>query len=237
MTPNNRLLLISSSFVHGKGYLEHCKDAIKQRLDFGPGKKVMFIPYAMKDLDWYYGAAEPAFSEMGYKLVSAHHYDNPAEAIASDDIGAIFVGGGNTPRLLTHLYKLNLLQAIKQKVSGGVPYVATSAGINVACPTIRTTNDWYIMTPPSLDALGLVDFQINAHFVSGSLTPTHMGETRETRIKEYHEENNLPVVGLPELSWITADNGQCRLGGGTDATVFLSTGETRPWRVGETLQL
>src|SRR5205814_1059955 len=124
----------------------------------------------------------------------------------------IFVGGGNTFRLLAALYRLNLLEPIRERVRGGMPYLGVSAGCNVACPTIKTTNDMPIVQPPSLDALGLVPFQVNAHYYTGShyvrdgdSFVEHFGETRDDRLREFHEENATPVVGLREAGLLHCD--------------------------------
>ena len=133
---------------------------------------------------------------------------------------AIFTGGGNTFRLLKTLYERDLLDVIRTRVRGGVPYIGSSAGTNIACPTIKTTNDMPIVFPPSFDALGLVDFQINPHYLDPDESSTHKGETREQRILEFLEENDTMVVGIREGSALRVENGMATLVGDKPARVF-----------------
>ena len=189
-----RLLLISNSTQHGGGYLEHCAKEIADFL--GSERTVFFVPYALAKHDDYARAARGAFESMGHTVRSAHEGTSPLDQLAECD--AVFIGGGNTFRLLKTLYETGLLEAIRAKCRAGVPYIGTSAGSNVACRSIRTTNDMPIVQPPSFDALQLVMFNLNPHYLDPDPTSTHMGETRETRIMEFHEENDVPVLGLRE---------------------------------------
>ena len=176
-----RLLLISNSLVHGRGYLDHCVDEI---VDFlGRVKTVLFIPYALKNRDKYEQIASERFKKTEIALYSIHREKNPIKAVKNAE--SIFIGGGNTFRLLNELYKNNLLNPIRNLVDSGIPFIGSSAGSNVACPTIKTTNDMPIVEPPSLKALNLVKFQINPHYIDNAPNPKHMGEIRETRIKKY----------------------------------------------------
>ena len=152
----------------------------------------------------------------GYELVGIHKASDPVPAMLEAE--AIFMGGGNTFRLLDRLYRFRLLEPIRERVRGGVPYLGISAGTNVACPTMKTTNDMPIVQPPSLDALGLVPFQVNAHYYTGSnyirhgeQFVEHFGETRDDRLREFHEENETPVVGLWEGGILRVENGRMRL--------------------------
>lgn len=211
-----RLLLLSSSTVHGTAYLEHAAEALKARLD--GASRVLFIPYALKDQDAYAAKARAAFESLGFGLDSLHETSNPKRAVESAD--AIFTGGGNTFRLLDTLYRLDLLDAVRASALGGVPYTGASAGTNLACPTVRTTNDMPIVEPPSLAALGLVPFQINPHYLDPDPASTHKGETREERLMQYHEENALPVVGLREGSLLWVDGDRVTLKGPKPARIF-----------------
>jgi dipeptidase E len=229
------LLLVSSSYCADGGYLDHARDEVKQFLDSCPPGRVLFVPYAAFDLDGYADIAEKFFGDLGYDFASIHRAEDARAAALAPDVKAIFIGGGNTFRLLKALQDRGLLDVIRQKVADGTGYMGTSAGVNVACPTIRTTNDMPIVEPTGLDALGLVDFQINAHFISGALAPGHRGETREQRIAEFHEENDAPVIGLPEASWIRVQGDETVLGGGAEAVVFRRGADHLSWGVGSEL--
>ncbi|MDQ6894288.1 MAG: dipeptidase PepE [Acidobacteriota bacterium] len=199
-----RVLLLSSSNVHGRGYLDHAAPAIGSLL--GPlSGPVLFLPFALSDWDAYAERARARFAQMGYALESLHRAANPAESVRS--AVAFFVGGGNTFRLLNELYRRDLLVPIRHRVSEGVPYVGSSAGSNVAGPTLKTTKDMPIVEPPSFDALGLVDFQISPHYLDPDPASTHMGETQEERIVQYLEENDRPVVGLRESAFLRIEGG------------------------------
>src|SRR4051812_43564707 len=151
-----RVLLISNSTLHGSGYLDHAETEIRDFL--GDLKQVLFVPYALYDRDDYAATARERFQRMGYELTSVHHATNPVQAVEHTDV--VFIGGGNTFRLLKALYDVDLLDVIRERVAEGMPYVGSSAGSNVAGPTIKTTKDMPIVQPPSFDALGLVPFQI-----------------------------------------------------------------------------
>ena len=154
----------------------------------------------------------------GWRLDSLHEARDKEQAILRAE--AIFCGGGNTFRLLDALYELDLLSPIRRRVSEGMPYVGASAGSNLACPTIKTTNDMPIVEPLSFDALGLVPFQINPHYLDPVPGSTHMGETRETRIREFHEENETPVVGLREGAMLRVEGDSVELRGRAGARIF-----------------
>ncbi len=211
-----RLLLISTSTVHGTGYLEHAFSELRALL--GARRGVLFVPYALKDHDAYAAKARASFEGLGYRLDSLHEAASPEDAVEAAE--AIFCGGGNTFRLLDALYRRELLPAVRRRVEDGMPYAGASAGSNLACPTIRTTNDMPILQPPSLDALGLVSFQINPHYLDPVPGSTHMGETRETRINEFHEENHAPVVGLREGAMLRVEGPTVTLKGLAGARIF-----------------
>jgi dipeptidase E len=199
-----RVLLLSSSNVHGRGYLDHAEPAIRSFL--GPlDGPVLFLPFALFDRDAYAERARVRFARMGYELESLHRAANAAGAVRS--AAAFFVGGGNTFRLLNELYRLDLLDSMRRRVDEGAPYMGSSAGSNVAGPTIKTTKDMPIVQPPSFDALGLVDFQISPHYQDPDPASTHMGETQEERILQYLEDNDRPVAGLREGASLRIEEG------------------------------
>jgi dipeptidase E len=155
---------------------------------------------------------------MGIGCASVHKATDAREAVAN--ARAIFIGGGNTFRLLKALYDYELLGPIRERVQSGVPYMGSSAGSNVAGPTIKTTNDMPIIEPPSFEALGLVPFQINPHYVDADPNSTHMGETREERILQFLEENETPVIGLREGAMLRIESGSGALKGTSGARLF-----------------
>ena len=210
------ILLVSNSTLHGGGYLDHVEEEIRNLL--GPARLVLFFPYALHDRDGYAAKATTRFAAMGYEMKSAHAVNDPREAVAEAD--AIFIGGGNTFRLLKALQDLELIEPIRRRIRSGAPYIGSSAGSNVAGPTIKTTNDMPIVQPPSFDALGLVPFQINPHFQDPDPVSTHMGETREERILQFLEENETPVLGMREGAWVRVENRSVMLGGSTGARIF-----------------
>jgi len=211
-----RLLLISNSTLHGSGYLDHAESEIRDFL--AELNHVLFVPFALLDRDKYTATARARFQKMGYELTSIHSAANPAQAVKETD--AMFIGGGNTFRLLKALYDFDLLDVIRERVDAGMPYIGSSAGSNMACPTIRTTNDMPIVQPPSFNALGLVPFQINPHYLDPDPNSRHMGETREERIIQFLEENETPVVGLREGAMLRIENGETMLRGSTGARIF-----------------
>jgi dipeptidase E len=212
-----RILLISNSTLYGSGYLDHAAEEIRDFL--GKIARVLFVPHALHDRDAYASLARERFQRMGYGLDSIHLAVDSRQAV--NDAEAVFIGGGNTFRLLKALYDLDLLSVIRLRVEAGMPYIGSSAGSNVAGPTIKTTNDMPIVQPPSFDALGLVSFQINPHFLDPDPKSTHKGETREERILQFLEENDTPVVGLREGAMVRIENGSMMLKGSSGARIFL----------------
>ena len=232
MTRN--LLLISNSTLHGSGYLDHCADEICKFLDYR--KTVLFIPYARPGgmtYEEYTKVARERFKKMGYKLTGIHEYKSPKEVVKSAE--AIFIGGGNTFVLLNGLYKTNILEDIRNQVNAGIPYIGTSAGSNVACKSIKTTNDMPIVYPPSFDALGFVPFNINPHFLDPDPKSKHKGETRETRIKEFHFFNSEYVIGLREGTMLHIVGDKIILKGTTGARVFKKNTEPKEFKPGDSL--
>ncbi len=213
---SKRLLLLSSSRVHGRGYLDHAESIIR---DFLNGvSRVLFVPYALQDRDGYAAVARQKFEAMGFQLDSIHQAADRAQAVASAE--AVFVGGGNTFRLLNTLYQLDLLSIIRDCANSGMRYMGASAGSNLAGPTIKTTNDMPIVQPPSFAALGLVPFQINPHYIDADPKSTHMGETREQRLREYLEENATPVLAIREPAIIHVEREIVTLEGEAGAKIF-----------------
>ena len=191
---------------------------------FGPVERVLFIPYALADHDGYVRKLVEKGLHAGYPIDGIHGHADPVRAVR--EAPALFVGGGNTFRLLADLYRHGLLEPIRERVRAGVPYLGISAGCNVACPTIKTTNDMPITQPPSLAALGLVPFQVNPHYFAGETwvkrddgLHQHRGETRDDRLREFHEMNDTPVVGLWEEGLLRVEGGRVRLLG-APARVF-----------------
>lgn len=228
---NRRVLLISNSTLYGSGYLDHAETEIRSFLS--GVANVLFVPYALHDRDGYAATAQQRFEKMGYELKSIHTAPDPRQAV--HDAASIFIGGGNTFRLLKALYDNDLIDEIRRRVNEGMPYIGSSAGSNVAGPTIRTTNDMPIVEPPSFDALGLVSFQLNPHFLDPVANSTHMGETREERILQFLEENDTTVAGIREGAMILAENGSYVLRGSSGARIFRKRQEPVEVKPGDNL--
>lgn len=202
------LLLLSNSTNHGSGYLSHATDAVLGHL---AGRALTFVPYALADHETYTSTVREALAPHGIEVIGLHQHADPAAAVAAAE--AVFVGGGNTFRLLAHLQAASLLDPLRERVRNGMPYMGASAGTNIAGPTIRTTNDMPIVQPTSFTALGLVPFQINPHYVDADPASTHNGETREQRLREFLEENDAAVLGLREGTWLHVSGDVARIGG------------------------
>ena len=216
--PMRRLLLLSNSRDTQGRYLVHARDALAEHLR--GVRTLAFAPYASVGYDWeaYAALVGDALQPLGVRVRSLHADADPAGAVRAAD--AIAVGGGNTFHLLATLQRLALLDPIRSAAQGGVPYVGWSAGSVVACPTLRTTNDMPIIAPASFDALGLVRFQINAHFTDAH-PPGFQGETRRQRLQEFMAVNpSVPVIGLPEGDWLEVHGGSITLRGEHAAPVF-----------------
>jgi len=215
------------------------RDAWTRELDdfLGPVERVLFVPYALADHDRYVRMLVERGFHAGRELVGLHRAGAPARAIASAE--AIYVGGGNTFRLLFELESRRLLAPIRRRVLAGMPFVGISAGTNVACPTIRTTNDMPIVWPRSAAALDLVPFQINPHYVDGAF---HLktgrrylpygGETRDVRLTEFHEMNDVPILALREGSILRVEGPRARVTGATGARLFRRSLAPRDLDVG-----
>ena len=225
-------MLISNSYQFGKGYLDHC---IKDISEFVGQREVIFIPYALNNHKEYTNFVRRRLEELGINLIGVNEVNKPNEIIKKAE--SIFIGGGNTFRLINLLYEQNLINLIQRAVREGALYLGSSAGANVACPTIKTTNDMPIVYPPSFAALGLVSFQINSHYKDAEPRSKDMGETREDRIKEFHEENEPPVIGLYEGSWLRISKGVVTLRGTSGAKVFWKNRKAERFTPGHTFDL
>ncbi len=214
-----RLLLISNSTNAGEEYLEYPMGNIKEFL----GKKkinALFIPWAGVTVTWddYEKKVKERFNQVGHEIVSIHHFDDPAKAVTNAE--AIVVGGGNTFRLTGMLHHYGLVPLIRERVLAATPYIGWSAGANVVCPTICTTNDMPIVQPSSFEAFNLVRFQINPHYLD-AVPGGHAGETREMRIAEFIEINReVYVVGLREGTMLLIENGSITLTGSRKMRIF-----------------
>ena len=214
-----KLRIASTSTVHGKGYLEYI---LPELSDFFKGvSEILFIPYARPSgitHDEYTAKAQIGFDKINIRLKGIHEFNNPIEAI--NNAKGIFTGGGNTFLLLKQLYDYKVISTLKNVVENGIPYFGTSAGSNITGLTIQNTNDMPIIYPPSFNALGFINFNLNPHYLDPDPTSTHMGETRETRINEFHTLNSTPVLGLREGSWLQVTGQKVILKGDLNARLF-----------------
>lgn len=213
------MIIASTSTLHGSGYLEYLLDDLT--ILFKEASEILFIPYARPSgisYDEYTTKVADTFLKINKQVKGIHTFENPVTAIKTAE--AIFVGGGNTFVLLNQLHKNNLITVLKDTVKNGTPYLGTSAGSNICGLTIKTTNDMPIVHPPSLNALALIPFNINPHYLDSDLNSKHMGETRETRIHEFHQFNNQPVIGLREGSWLKVSKNSIILKGNLNARIF-----------------
>ena len=213
------MLIASTSTIHGSRPLEYLLDELK--LHFASTEEILFIPYARPSgltYEEYTSRVTIPFKEIGKSVRGIHEYENPKTAITNAK--GIYTGGGNTFVLVHQLYKADVLSELKNVVQNGTPYLGTSAGSNICGLTMNTTNDMPIVYPPSFKTLGLVPFNINPHYLDPNPNSTHMGEARETRIKEFHMYNTQPVIGLREGSWIKVKQDKLTLKGSLHARVF-----------------
>jgi len=211
-----RLLLLSNSTNHGQGYLDHAMPEVRALL-VGV-KRLLFVPFALHDRAAYAAKARARFLSEGIEVEALTADESGRRSVESAE--AVFVGGGNTFRLLKTLQDAALLEPLRARARAGLPYLGASAGINIACPTIKTTNDMPIVQPARFEALGLVPFQINPHYLDPDPGSRHMGETREDRIREFLEENDVAVVGLREGAWLRIEGKDGQVGGAAAARVF-----------------
>ena len=213
------LLLASTSTLHGSDYLEYLLPELKQH--FTNCKTILFIPYARPSgisHEEYTKKTALAFAKIKLNIRGIHEYENPVEAIQNAE--GIFTGGGNTFLLVNELYRNKIMIPLKETLEKGIPYLGTSAGSNISGLSIQTTNDMPIVYPPSFQTLGLISFNLNVHFQDADTPSKHMGESRETRINEFHHFNNFPVLGLKEGSWLEIKANKIVLKGNLSAKLF-----------------
>ncbi len=216
------LLLLSNSRNHGQELLAHALDEVADFL--GANRRLTFVPYASSDHDAYTAVVAAALAPRGITVTGVHTAADPRQEVARAEV--VFVGGGNSFRLLKALYATGLLETIGDRVrAGSLRYMGASAGTNMAAPTLRTTNDMPVVSPPSFETFGFVPFQINPHYLDPAPGSTHMGETREERIREFLEENDVPVLGLREGGWLRVGGSVARLGGVNGARLFSRRAE------------
>lgn len=213
------LIIASTSTIHGSGYLEYILPELK--LFFKGINQIVFVPYARPSgitYDEYTAIAKKAFATINIDVVGIHEFSNSNEAIKNAK--GIFIGGGNTFELVNKIYKEDLIDVIKKVVNNGIPYFGTSAGSNICGVNMKTTNDMPVVYPPSFDTFGFVNFNINPHYLDPDPKSTHKGETRETRIKEFHTFNKIPVLGIREGSWLEIKEKKTTLKGNLTARLF-----------------
>lgn len=213
------ILIASTSTVHGGEPLDYLLDELN--IFFKDASEILFIPYARPSgitHDEYTERTKKTFRKIDKNVIGIHEFNNPKDAISKAQ--GIFTGGGNTFVLVNQLYKNDLIETIKASVNNGTPYLGTSAGSNICGLTVNTTNDMPIVYPPSFKTFGFVPFNINPHYLDPDPTSKHMGETRETRIKEFHKFNTQPVVGIREGSWLEVKGESILLKGSLDARIF-----------------
>ena len=228
------LIVASTSTLHGDKYLDYILAELA--LHFKDCKTILFIPYARPSgisYDQYTAKVAEAFAKINVAVKGIHEYENPKEAIEKAE--GIFTGGGNTFLLVFQLYKNNLMTVLANTLKNGTPYLGCSAGSNITGLTMQTTNDMPIIYPPSFDTLGLIPFNLNPHYLDPDLQSKHMGETRETRIKEFHAFNTVPVLGLREGSWLDVKGEKIILKGNLPARLFRQNQQSEELDTGSDL--
>jgi dipeptidase E len=228
------LIIASTSTLHNGGYLEYLLPELS--LHFNNASTVLFIPYARPSgisHDEYTEKVRQAFSKINIKVKGLHEFEDSKEALKQAE--GIFTGGGNTFLLVTQLYRHDLMTLLAETLKKGTPYLGTSAGSNITGLTMQTTNDMPIIYPPSFQTLGMIPFNLNPHYLDPDSNSTHMGETRETRIKEFHQFNTLPVLGLREGSWLEVKNDTITLKGNLKARLFRQNQEPEELESGSDL--
>lgn len=216
-----RAILASTSTLHGQNYLAYLLPEISEL--FQKCKEIIFIPYARPggiSHESYTTLVKRTFKDMSFKVKGLHEFKDPKKALSQAE--GIFIGGGNTFVLVDKLYRNELMELLREKILKGTPYLGTSAGTNICGLTMQTTNDMPIVYPPSFKTLGIVPFNLNPHYLDPDKNSTHKGETRETRIAEFHTINTYPVVGLREGSWLEVKAEEIILRGSLSARIFTA---------------
>lgn len=212
-------IIASTSTIHGSGYLEYLQPVLSEY--FKNAKSILFIPYARPSgltHDEYTAKAKEGLSFLKAEVKGVHAFEDPIQAIKSAE--AIFVGSGNTFLLVKTLHDLNLMPILREVILKGAPYLGTSAGSNICGPNMQTTNDMPIVMPASFETLGVIPFNINAHYIEEDPNSRHKGESRRTRIKEFQNLNRINVLGLKEGSWLETNGNEITLKGDLDAVWF-----------------
>jgi len=213
------MIIASTSTVHGGTYLEYLLPTLE--IHFKACNEIIFVPYARPggmSHDDYTATVRLAFAKINKAVKGLHEFDNPIHAL--ENAQGIFTGGGNTFLLVTQLYQNQVMEVLAKVVENGTPYLGSSAGSNITGISMQTTNDMPIIYPPSFTTLGLIPFNLNPHYLDADLQSKHMGETRETRIKEFHAFNGTPVLGLREGSWLEVNGENILLRGDLTARLF-----------------
>jgi dipeptidase E len=219
------LIIASTSTLHGGSYLDYLLPVLKEH--FASCKSILFIPYARPggiSHEDYTQKVETVFKTIGLEVKGLHEFSNPIDAIQQAE--GIFTGGGNTFLLVSQLFENKVMSFLKQTIETGTPYLGTSAGSNICGLTMQTTNDMPIIYPPSFATLGVIPFNLNPHYLDPDVNSKHMGETRETRIKEFHQFNTAAVLGLREGSWLEVKGDSIVLRGTLTARLFRANQET-----------
>ncbi|WP_264512482.1 dipeptidase PepE [Flavobacterium sp. N1719] len=214
-----KMIIASTSTLHGGTYLEYLLPTLEHH--FSNAKTIVFIPFARPggiSHDVYTAKVSDAFAKIGKSVVGLHTFADPKQAVLEAE--GIFTGGGNTFQLVSQLYALDLWDSLRAALEKGTPYLGCSAGSNITGVSMQTTNDMPIVYPPSFQTLGAIPFNLNPHYLDPDANSTHMGETRETRIKEFHVYNRLPVLGLREGSWLEVQGPTIKLRGALTARLF-----------------
>lgn len=218
------IIIASTSTLHGGSYLDYLLPELE--VHFKNCESILFIPFARPggiSHEQYTKTVSEAFKKININVKGIHEFEDATVAI--NNAQGIFTGGGNTFLLVTQLYKNNIMTTLAEAVKNGTPYLGTSAGSNICGLSMQTTNDMPIIYPPSFQTLGLIPFNLNPHYLDPDSQSKHMGETRETRIKEFHAFNTLPVLGLREGSWLDVKGDQIILKGNLSARLFRQNQE------------